>query len=465
MRATSLGHFRPGRLDWTYSAEIEPPPVGQFVYRLHVDPRLNIRAVTVEEDGAERLMRWSQLRETVVLFLNDMATRTQTVRIDASLPMSASQEIDLPRIRVAGTTPAPESITLYRDVDLVVRLANPEDFPLPPLIATSPSLASSAGSLSAISEREVNASRDLLVARLDFLPEQATPRMLVEPVVPQIAAETATILEHRAGVWQSTHCIRFHLVAGRTDTFKIELPESLAERVEVRSIPTSGIRAELPVDGRTILVLHPDEPVGDQFVVVLTSSVDMTAAAWPLTTVGLPGAEQTVTVLAVPGEGLESVDAALPVDSAAIPPWLKAVLPDLPPLPSWKTYRWPGSPPAIEFRATGENSSKAGVGWARFDLWLEPNGSILGWVGLQLSDSHPSRSSSSIGPRVRIPLHFMSPASFLRCPPRIGRLDDPNPTLHKRRARLAGMERHWPSATRLVGPSGRGGSLAAQCSC
>ncbi len=40
---SSEGRFRPGRLDWTYTAEIEQPQTGQFVYRLHVDPRLKIR--------------------------------------------------------------------------------------------------------------------------------------------------------------------------------------------------------------------------------------------------------------------------------------------------------------------------------------------------------------------------------------------------------------------------------------
>src|SRR5262249_18974269 len=71
VRGSSIARFHAGHLDWTYTADVAQPVAPQFVYRMHVDPRLRIRSVSVQEDGAERLLRWSQLRETVVVFLND----------------------------------------------------------------------------------------------------------------------------------------------------------------------------------------------------------------------------------------------------------------------------------------------------------------------------------------------------------------------------------------------------------
>ena len=411
VHGSSEGRFRPGRLDWTYSAEIEQSLVGQFVYRLHVDPRLKIRTVSVQEDGAERLLRSSLLRETLVLLLNDKATRMQTVQIEASLPMSASQEIELPRIRLAGTTPGPERITLFRDADLSVRLANPEDFPLPPAVPSQPGPSqpgpsqpgpsqpgpsqqgapSSTSSMPAGSGRETNDGRDLLVARLDFLPEQANPRVHVEPVLPQMTAETAVVVEAEASLWKLTACVRFKVISGRADTFKIDVPESWASRVEVRTIPASRTRSDLPVDGRIGLVFHPDEPVGDQpFVVVLSGAADMAGGIWQLPAVGLPGAEQTATVLLVPNGGLEPVDAKLQSDAFAVPDWLNAIVPALATGTGWKSYRSPGAAPTVEFHATRESSLKAGIDSARFDLWLAPNGSIAGWLGLNLSESHPA---------------------------------------------------------------------------
>src|SRR5262249_35740001 len=129
VRASSIARFRSGHADWTWTAEVAPAAVPQFAYHLQVDPRLRIRSVTVREDDADRLLRWSQIRDTVILFLNDRATRAQTVRVEALLPFTPPQEIELPRIRIAGATPGPERITLFDDAGVTVRLANPEDAP------------------------------------------------------------------------------------------------------------------------------------------------------------------------------------------------------------------------------------------------------------------------------------------------------------------------------------------------
>jgi hypothetical protein len=218
-----------------------------------------------------------------------------------------------------------------------------------------------------------------------------------------MAGESLMILEMRANNWQWTNCIRFQMLTGRTNVFAIELPESVAARVEVRSIPTASTRAGPPVEGRITLQLHTDEPAGDQFVVVLTTLTDLAGAIWQLPAVGLPGVEQTATMLVVPDKGLEPVDADLPVDSFDVPEWAKTIMPAVapgsppglapgsPPGPGWKTYRWSGAAPAARFRAKRDGLSKAGVDTARIDLWLDAEGSIEGWLGLKLSEHLPEK--------------------------------------------------------------------------
>src|SRR5204862_2906640 len=135
----------------------------------------------------------------------------------------------------------------------------------------------------------------------------------------------------------------------------IEIPESLASRVDVRSIPTSRIRSAMPVDGRTSLEFHPDEPVGDgEFVVVLTGTADVAGEVWKLPAIGIPDATQTATILVVPGPmvrkgDLEPVDLEIQADSFAVPEWIKAIVPVTAAETGWKTYRWPGAAPAAEF--------------------------------------------------------------------------------------------------------------------
>ena len=289
VRGSSIARFHPGRLDWTYTAEVAQSAIPQFLYRLHVDPRLRIRSVSVQEDGAERLLRWSQMRETVVLFLNDRATRSQIVRVEATLPIAASQVVELPRIRFAGATPGSERVTLYRDADVAVRLANPEDFPQPEAGGSGP-----------------DARGDRLVGRVDVLPEQSSLRVAVEPVLPVVAAEVATILESRGDGWQFTTGVAFQVASGRVNEFTLELPEALAARVETRSIPASHVATQTATGGRVAVSFHPDEPGLRRFVAILSGTADMSRAAWQLPSIDLPGAERTATYLFSPRGAIES---------------------------------------------------------------------------------------------------------------------------------------------------------------
>jgi hypothetical protein len=87
---------------------------------------------------------------------------------------------------------------------------------------------------------------------------------------------------------------------------------------------------------------------------------------------------------------LESIDPERQAGSVAVPDWIKAIVPVTSIGTAWKTYFWPGAAPAAEFHATSEQSLKAVVDSARFDIWLEPDGSIAGWLGLNLSKNMPS---------------------------------------------------------------------------
>ncbi len=175
----------------------------------------------------------------------------------------------------------------------------------------------------------------MLVARLDFLPEQANPRVHVEPVLPQMTAETAMVVETQARLWKLTTCVRFQVISGRAETFKIDVPESWASTVEVMTIPASRTSSDLPIDGRIALSFHPDEPVGDQpFVVVLTGTAEMAGGNWQLPAVGLPGAEPTTTMVSVPNGILEPADTKLLAESFTVPEWLHAIVPA-----PWRTAR------------------------------------------------------------------------------------------------------------------------------
>jgi hypothetical protein len=397
VRASSIARFHLDHLDWTWTAEVTPATAGQFAYHLHVDPRIRIRSVAVREDDADRLLRWSPMRDTLVLFLNDRATRAQTVRIDALLPLSPPQEIELPRIRFEAATPGPERVTLFHDAGVSVGVANPEDFPLTPLTDAGP-----------------DASGDRLVARLDVLPEQSNPRLRVTPVVPQLSAQTASVLESRDGMWRMTTCVAFQVAAGRVSNFVVELPESLAAVVEARSLPESWMSRQPTAAGRVALTFHADDPTLRDFRVILSAPADVSRADWQLPDVRTPDAEAASTLFIFPQGAFEPAGKSVAEEAAAIPEWLSDVVPSAGTAPR-AVYRWPGGAALPAFRSTREPSARPVANPARLDLWINGDGTAEGSLALNVS-GRPPRSIEFLWPETARPTGLFIDGEFRPLP-------------------------------------------------
>jgi hypothetical protein len=372
IRAASIARFHSDHLDWTWTAEVTPAAVPQFTYHVHVDPRLRIRSVSVREDDAERLLRWSPMREMLVLFLNDRAMRPQTVRIEGTMPLAPPQQIELPRIRLDAATPGPERVTLLHDAGVSARVANPEDFPLTP--------AADAG---------LDARGDRLVARLDVLPEQSNPRVQVESVVPHVAVQSATVLEPRDGAWKMTTYLAFHVAAGRVPDFVVELPESLAAAVAARSLPGSWTSKQPAAAGREALIFHADDPTLRDFRVILAAPADVSRSDWQPPDVRVPGAELESGLIVVPRGVFEPVGKPAAEEVAALPEWLSDLVLSTSDPPPWTVYRCPTGTDLPTFRSTREPSARPVAGPARLELWINKDGTTNGNLALNISGQLP----------------------------------------------------------------------------
>jgi hypothetical protein len=126
-----------GRLDWTWTAEIETQSAPAFRHQLRIDPRLRIVEASVTEDAAERLLRWARAGDLVTLFLSDKTSSRQTIRLRGVLPLQAPQEVPLPRIELLNATPAGPVqtvqvgpvLTVLRDPGVVVAVTQPANLP------------------------------------------------------------------------------------------------------------------------------------------------------------------------------------------------------------------------------------------------------------------------------------------------------------------------------------------------
>lgn len=129
VRSQTVARVDSHRLDITYAAEIDTQVATAFRYQLEVDPRLKITSVSVFDDGAERLLRWSRSGNQVELFLNDKTIGTQQLTLRAAMPLGLPGEFDLPTVGVSEGAILETRLIVLRDEGVDVQVVLPEDLP------------------------------------------------------------------------------------------------------------------------------------------------------------------------------------------------------------------------------------------------------------------------------------------------------------------------------------------------
>lgn len=72
---------------------------------IRVDPRLKVTSVSITQNGAEHLVRWTQENKTQLILLLDHETSgTQQVRVSGHLAYEAREDLELPRVSVPAAS-------------------------------------------------------------------------------------------------------------------------------------------------------------------------------------------------------------------------------------------------------------------------------------------------------------------------------------------------------------------------
>ena len=364
-RGDARGRFSAGLLEWTYSAEIDQPVVPPFQYRLAVDPRLIIRKATVQEDGAERLLRWSRVKDLLVLFLNDRAARGQTIRIEATMPVPATGDVLLPGIEVEGARNEGTRVSLYQEPGTSVSLV--DDAPSDSLPETSP-----------------GPGQPRLIARYDQQAGTSPRQVHLSQAAPEVALESAFLVRPRGDQLEWTGNFEFRVLSARTGRFDLQLPRELAERQRFTTAPASQQLLEPASGGKAVLSFFTAEPVTDQFVVQVKVSLEHAAEGLTLPDVTSPGSRSGARWLVLPRN--ESVE----LPAAVIPDWLTRFVNESIDLSSMAAYRLPdaGPLPALHPARPGETSETAG-GVADFRVEFHASGDATGQLLLWLPARTP----------------------------------------------------------------------------
>jgi hypothetical protein len=364
------GRFTRGMLHWSFLAEIEPPVVPPFQYRLHVDSRLRIRNVSVQEEGADRLLRWSHLDDTLVLFLNDRALRTQTLLVDATLPITNADEVALPRIELMGVPAGPTMLTLTHSPDVKVVIASEHPASVEGRTSSDPN-RNQAGASSSIVPIEIPAGG-------------AFPRVQVEEVMPVTKSQIATIVRRVGAEDAMTVAVEYEVLSGRVLQFELETPAELAQRASIEtSLEAETIRRP-GTDGRTHLTFLTRQPVAGRFRVTLQVPV-----AIPFT--GDRGAAG-VTLPGIPVESrllILSREYAVDLIPGSIPEWVSVSFGEELDFSRLASYMLTANEPLPSIRLQNERSDESSESLAHVTVEYDSRGSLSGRYVICLPDRPP----------------------------------------------------------------------------
>jgi hypothetical protein len=366
---TAVGVLGSRRLQWNLNATIEVQTAAAYSHELELDPRLIITSVGIQEDSANRLLRWTRTGNVLHVFLRDKTTGTQTLTLQGTMPNQVPQELALPNVRFLNATIADAKLQLYQEPDLEVVVVDPEKWPR----------------LEVPSELRIGAARNLLVGRFDW-EQTAGPFILRaaqnEPVMNYSAV---TSLQPRDdGRWKLTTTLLFEVLKGHGSQFSIrvppELPLARVDAADVRQL------LEREADGGQRIVLIPQAPIRGKFVVQVSGEVNFpndSPAIIP-EVLGL-NATRLDHFVVLPTESALTVD---PRTSGLTPQPVPAELAKL--LPAdvqgaiGHQYRGTAGSWTVGITRRRQDVPETGVLWTETRVWCEPTGHVAGRTSMLL---------------------------------------------------------------------------------
>jgi hypothetical protein len=103
------------QMKWTGIVELEPRTAVQLAHVLKIDPRVTVSSVSVEQDGAERLVRFLRQDDELLLFVRSRTADRLTVRLEGILAGDSLQWSALPLIGVQEGEIASSSISIKNE--------------------------------------------------------------------------------------------------------------------------------------------------------------------------------------------------------------------------------------------------------------------------------------------------------------------------------------------------------------
>jgi hypothetical protein len=357
VRISQEGRFSADRLSWKTTAEIRVENAPAFVHRLHVDPRLKIDSISIQEDNVERLVRYSRNGPDVTLFLRDRAAATQDLVLTGSMPVEIGRDTKLPAVSLVGATVSDARLLLEpgQQVDVTVINAPSQSSPLRP---------------DRDEEHAQRRSREYLLAPDAPLP---SVRVIARREPPHV--ESVTVLtpsdSHSVDIDVS---LRVTGNRGEDEPLEVLIPDEIARHSTIAANVEKRIRQN---GSGSISVLLETRQAVDPTVQVHWNQ-PQTSESWRIPSFSTTNAEISESLLFIANSlpWRPSSDSRIATQSASVPDWIRRRLSDGLSLLGWKSAA--AGPINWDLKPTSTASSRPASARAFVNLSLAADGTALG---------------------------------------------------------------------------------------
>ena len=378
LRWTQTGRVDKRRLEWTLDALLESTQAPVYQHVLFVDRRLQIESISIRENGAERLIRWSETKQgasptRVVVFLGDQTTGVQQLILKAGMTLRQGKVVPLPVIRCEEAELVDSRWELFRESDVDVDLILPRGVP-------------------AFEEAvdQLDADAPVLVARYQIADPDPKASISASSRHAQCTARTVAVLtKSDTRGWKMTGQIWLTPLGESPRRLGIRFPANAVDPARVRVEHAEATWLD-PVDGwRRLDLALPLDPTK---VTEVTVSFDIvveepTRGDWELPwPAPLQATSHEMCLVASPADvWTPLVGTELKPDES--PGWADEFLSERMPDTTAAMYRLEAAPVRLRRQATTAQVDEPLVRLLDHSLWLTPDGGRRGVTRAFLSQT------------------------------------------------------------------------------
>ena len=361
-------------VDWTADLDVTVRGAPMLVHRFAIDPRLRIEQVSVMQDGAERLAKWSQPTSgEMTVFLAGQFAGSQTLHLQGALDVQERQGFTIPMIKLRKANLIEPPTTFVRHAaDLSVEVLSGDN------VIQSSERTVTAADVRLIEEGPYRdeSTAGLLTVRLSDLEDEWTLDQ-----VTTLSLTDVGVIEQVSQWRSSTH-------ERQPDLIDIVV-ESLPDSFETES--------SLPVEqqvrepgGETLLKLTRALGAPRPLTLRLHGKLESSPpSSWKLPSITVSDGRIRSQYVAVRGRvAIELPDAAVRrVDLSDLPQWFRSQ--ESASADDWST--WQLIDPRESIEATYLGNAAAAVRTLSSAVWQQSDGS---WRGVTVTDLVAHRNAS-----------------------------------------------------------------------